>query len=816
MDNQWIVHKFGGSSVGTPDGFRRIAALLSDYKAQPFAVVVSALGGITDQLYGLMQTAIEQGSIAPGIAAVRERHLEHASALGLDLPDSMDADLEDIRDLLRAVQLTRHADQALADVIAGYGERWCARMMRDFLNANGFGTHCLEADEFIIAEDTGLGPEVDFPASRTLLEAQLPEQSQQLVVTGFIARKHDGRPRTLGRNGSDYSASIMARLLGAKEIHIWTDVPGVLSADPRIVAATRPVQTLTYDEAAELAYFGAKVLHPKTMVPAIAKSIPIHIGSTHEPHAPGTWIGPESQSTFAIKGITAINNVALINLEGAGLIGVPGTARRVFSRLELARISVVAISQASSEHSICIAIDASRIDDGEQVLRDEFAREIANGQVKGVRCETDVALVAVVGAAMAGHPGIAARFFDALTRCAINIKAIAQGSSEKNISAVVEKKDAERAVRAAHSAFCLSRQKVSVAVLGTGNVGAELIDQLKKQAGILADRMGIDLQIAAIANTRRLWLGYDQTAAYPEGGSPKVDLDAVFADLNNGESPHRAIIDCSASQQLAEQHARWLANGFHVVTANKKAKAGPMHWYRAIADACRTAQTDYGFEATVGAGLPIIGTLRDLIDTGDEILEIEGMLSGTLAYLFNRYDGQSSFADLVSGALDEGYTEPDPRDDLSGMDVARKLVILARELGATIEVDDIEVENLVHESLRDLDLSAYLAQMASQDDDFSARHASAAAQGKVLRYVARLVPGESARCSLAMLDSTHPFALASPTDNVVKFRTRRYDANPLIVQGPGAGREVTAAGVFGDLLRVVGALREVDRGTDVA
>ena len=813
MENQWIVHKFGGSSVGTPDGFRRIETLLSDYKDQRFAVVVSALGGITDQLYGLMEAAVAQHDVTSGIDAVRERHQAHAAALGLQPPEFLDSDLEDIKDLLRAVQLTRHADQALSDVIAGYGERWSARMMRDYLNDNGFGSHCLEADRFIVAEDTGLGPEVDFASSRTLLDNAMPENCQQLVVTGFIARRPDGRPRTLGRNGSDYSASIMARLLRAREIHIWTDVPGVLSADPRIVAATRPVQTLTYDEAAELAYFGAKVLHPKTMVPAIAKSIPIHIGSTHDPHAPGTWIGPESQSTFAIKGITSINNVALINLEGAGLIGVPGTARRVFSRLELAQISVVAISQASSEHSICIAIDASRVEDGERVLRDEFAREIANGQVKGVRCETDVALVAVVGAAMAGQPGIAARFFDALTRCAINIKAIAQGSSEKNISAVVEKKDADRAVRAAHSAFCLSRQKVSVAVLGTGNVGAELIDQLKKQSGILAERMGIDLQIAAIANTRKAWVGPDKTSAYPQDGADGVDLHAIFANLNNGESPHRAIVDCSASEQLASQHAQWLASGFHVVTANKKAKAGPMEWYRAIASACQKAQTDYGFEATVGAGLPIIGTLRDLIDTGDEILEIEGMLSGTLAYLFNRYDGESSFAKLVAGALDEGYTEPDPREDLSGMDVARKLVILARELGETLEVDDIGVENLVHESLREIDLADYMKKMATQDDEFARRHSQAAADGKVLRYVARLIPGESAQCSLAALDRTHPFALASPTDNVVKFRTRRYDANPLIVQGPGAGREVTAAGVFGDLLRVVGALREVDRGS---
>ena len=794
-----IVHKFGGTSLADAEAIARSVSLVCRWGEGPQAVVVSAMGGVTDTLLGLIEAASRRAGIDSTVEALVERHATAASSLDLPLPEIITRTRADLADLLHAVRLVGSADATLRDVVAGYGERWSAALFAAALAQQGRQVRVLDAATFLIARDDDMGPVVDWPASSELLAAQLPSPDHDLVVPGYVASYPDGRPRTLGRNGSDFSAAILARLLRAQTLRIWTDVPGVMSADPRLVPEARVLETLSYDEALELAYFGAGVLHPRTIAPAMEAGIDIHIGDGRHPDAPGTRIARDSRTSFAIKGITAIPAMALVTLTGAGLIGVPGTARRLFSCLERVGISVVMISQASSEHSICCAVPQASAQAAVETIQVEYATELAAGQVQGVSCDADAAVLAVVGSAMRGQPGVAARFFGALARCGINVKAIAQGGSERNITAAVAGDEAARAVRAVHAAFYLSPQTVSIGLIGTGHVGRALLDQLQEQAPRLEERFS--LRIRAVADSRRMMLG-EAIDRQPGEGDPAADLDALVDHVAAEHLPHAVLIDCTADDGIAERHADWLARGIHVVTPNKKGIAGGLDRYRRIREAARASGARYGCETTVGAGLPVIHTLRDLIDTGDRVIEIEGMLSGTLAWLFHGYDGSTSFAELVREAWQAGYTEPDPRDDLSGLDVARKLVILARELGLALEIANVPVESLIPDGLADGDVEAFLAALRAHDDAMAQRVRDARAEGGVLRFVARLDAGGQAAVGLTTVPLDHPFAQARTTDNVVRFRTRRYDANPLVVQGPGAGPEVTAAGVFADLLRL--------------
>ena len=808
------VHKFGGSSLADAGRIRHVAGLMLDADDERQIVVVSAMQGTTDALIGLADAAAHGRDWQAAFEALRQRHLDAADALldaRAETREWLDAQFSQLAELLRAVGLLRQPGRAAFERIQGMGEVLSSRLLHAHLRERGGDYALLDAREVLVVQPGELGVIVDWEASATRLAAWKQAHPQsRAIATGFVATSKDGLPTVLGRNGSDFSGAIFAALFEADELHIWSDVDGVLSADPRLVPEAVSLTAMSYQEACELAYFGAKVIHPQTMTPAIARGLPILMRNTFNPEFAGTRIDADGGAGGPVKGLTLNTNLALVSLEGAGLIGVPGTAERVFAALHAARVSVVMISQGSSEHSICSVVREGDADAARNVLLDEFTRELSSGQVQGVQRVPGISVLAAVGDGMAGTPGIAAQLFGALARARVNIRAIAQGASERNISVAIAAHDQTRALRAAHAAFWLSPQTVALAVIGPGKVGAALLDQLQAALPRLRSEANIDLRLRALATSNKLWLSEHRDSADWRTRMAETpvacELSAIASHLLDTHMPHAAIIDCSASNMVAAHYPEWLAAGIHVITPNKQAGAGPMERYEAIRAARTHSGARFRYEATVGAGLPVISTLRDLLDTGDELLAIDGIFSGTLAWLFNRFDGSVPFSELVREAHALGYTEPDPRDDLSGTDVARKLVILAREAGMRLSLSDVEVESLVPAALRDADRDAFMDGLASLDAPMLERLQAARERGCVLRYVARLERDGRAQVALQELPADHAFAHLRLTDNCVQFTTRRYRDNPLIVQGPGAGPEVTAAGVFSDLLRVAGSL----------
>jgi aspartokinase/homoserine dehydrogenase 1 len=817
----WVVHKFGGSSVADADCFRKVAAILESAPPGRLAVVLSACRGVTDALLRLVALAERQDEGFRGeLAQLRARHAAIAETLLTAASAQLylagfDRDCHDLSGILHAVKLTRAAARNVSDLIAGYGEIWSTRLFQRFFEERAQRpgpVQWLDARRVVVVEWGPLGPGIQWAESRANMAAVVPAQfSGTLIITGFIASDGRGVQTTLGRNGSDFSASIFGALLRAAEIQIWTDVDGVLSADPRRVPDATVIDSLSYSEAMELAYFGAKVIHPQTMAPAVKDGIPIWIRNTFAPGKIGTLICAQPSSALPVKGITSIERVALINLEGTGMIGVPGTAHRLFGALREEGISVILISQGSSEHSICCAIPQEQAERAATVVRRAFERELQEGQIQSVDIDPDLAILAVVGDGMAGTPGVAAKVFAALGTAGVNVRAIAQGASERNISAVVEGRSATRALRSVHAGLYLSPHTLSIGVIGPGTVGRVLLDQLASQSERLRRQARLELRVRGVLGSRRMLLE-DSGVELPrwraryEASAAAADLDRFVEHVRVDYLPHTVLVDCTASEAVAGRYADWLGAGIHVVTPNKKANSGPLAYYQSLQAARRAGASHYLYEATVGAGLPVVHTLRDLRETGDEITSIEGIFSGTLAYLFNVYDGGASFSSIVREARQRGFTEPDPRDDLSGMDVARKLIILGREMGLALELRDVQVESLVPAELERGSIEEFMRQLPRFDAAIAARLAAARARGKVLRYTGKLTAAGAATVGLQELEAAHPFANIALTDNVVRFATRRYCDNPLIVQGPGAGPEVTAGGVFADLLRLAAYL----------
>jgi bifunctional aspartokinase / homoserine dehydrogenase 1 len=810
-----IAHKFGGSSLADAARMRHVAQLLRDRDDDEQIVVVSAMHGVTDELIGLAQAAAANRVWRPQWDAVRARHFEAAHhLLGARAQPTLDwlgVNFDKLAELLHALSVLRIAGLETVDRISGLGEVFSSRLLHACLSLDSDDYALLDARNVLVVRQEELGVAVDWDATAPLLADWRGRNAQRrVIVTGYVARNHDGHATVLGRNGSDYSGAIFAALFQSQELHIWTDVDGVLTADPRLVPEAVALQALSYHEACELAYFGAKVIHPQTMTPAIARGLPILIRNTFKPEHPGTRIDADGDTAGPVKGLTLANDLALLNVEGAGMIGVPGTAERVFAALRTARVSVVMISQGSSEHSICCVVREAEAETAHAAITVAFTRELAAGQINGVQLTRGISVLAAVGDRMAGTPGVAARLFDALARSRVNVRAIAQGASERNISVALDSADATKALRAAHAAFYLSPQTISIGLIGPGKVGAALLEQLATAAPRLKREANLDLRLRAIATSRRMWLNdRGKSTRYDElmsGTGDACDLAAFAAHVQATHLPHAVIVDCSASDAVAAHYAGWLAAGIHVITPNKHAGAGDIQRYRSIRAAATTGAARFRYEATVGAGLPVIQTLRDLLDTGDELHAVEGIFSGTLAWLFNRFDGTAPFSSLIREAHAQGYTEPDPRDDLSGADVARKLVILAREAGWDMSLDDVIVENLVPKSLRSVDREQFMQRLHETDVAMAARLVGANAAGRVLRYVAHLDRSGRASVGLVELPRDHAFANIRLTDNIVQFSTKRYSANPLVVQGPGAGPEVTAAGVFADLLRVAASL----------
>ncbi len=809
------THKFGGSSLSDASCIRHVAELLHARDDTTQVVIISAMQGVTDAMIELTRRASSKSDWQVHWQMLRDRHLETADAL---LGESAGAtrqwlqtQFDELQRTLQALSVLGTSNADVLDPISGLGEVFSSKLVHACLQSIGADHALLDAREVLVVRREELGAAVNWDASAELLaEWRKRHPQQRIIVTGFVARDADGRATTLGRNGSDYSAAIFATLFDTQELHIWSDVDGVLSADPRLVPEAVTLNALSYHEACELAYFGARVIHPQTMTPAIARGLPVYIRNTFRPEHPGTRIDARGDATGPVKGLTLAGDLAMLNVEGAGMIGVPGTAERVFQALHAARVSVVMISQGSSEHSICCIVRQPQADIAHAAIATAFSRELESGQINGIQLTGNISVLAAVGDRMAGTPGTASRLFNALARARVNVRAIAQGASERNISVALDTRDATKALRAAHASFWLSPQTLSLGVIGPGKVGAALLDQLAAAAPRLKRDANLDLRVRAIAGSRRMWLddrGTDVADWHERIAMPgeDCDLDGLAAHVQTARLPHALIIDCTASDAVAEFYPKWLAAGIHVITPNKRAGAGPIERYRAI----RAAVADgarFRYEATVGAGLPVIQTLRDLLDTGDEILAVEGIFSGTLAWLFNRFDGSVAFSELLRDAHAQGYTEPDPRDDLTGADVARKLVILAREAGWNVSLEDVIVENLVPDALRELERDAFMQQLAAFDEPMAARLQAARASNTVLRYVARLDRSGSAHVGLAELPREHSFANIRLTDNIVQFTTQRYRDNPLVVQGPGAGPDVTAAGVFADLLRVAAAL----------
>ena len=816
MSTQWITHKFGGTSLADADSFGAVRDILlapTDFRQ---AVVVSAAAGVTDDLIDMVGMASNRDT---GYEDKAKRMREKQAALigqlvpgdvGKALLAQVDNEIDEIRGLLKTSWVMR-TSTSTTDAVAGYGELWSARLLAAFLADSGLDVAWMDAREVLVVNPAELASAVDWETSRANLDQWLSDcDTDTLVITGFVASDSQGSPTTLGRDGSDYSASIFAALLSSVEISIWTDVDGVLSADPRLVPDAKVLEELSYDEAMELAYFGAKVLHPAAMTPAIRDEIPIYIRNTFNPSAPGTRIHLQSRTDSPVKGFASIGAIALLNLEGSAMVGVPGISERLFGALRQAGVSVVMISQGSSEHSICFAIPENQAHLASSTIESVFETEQKQG-IQTLEVTDHCTILAVVGDTMSGTPGVAANLFGALARAGVNVRAIAQGSSERNISVVIDEADAAKALRAAHAGFYLSKQTLSIGLVGPGHVGSTFLDQLARRRDWLREEFGVDLRVRAICTTKKMIV--DEAAIelprwrerLAEEGEP-ADLDGLPGYVHTESVPHAVIIDCTASEEVGSRYLDWLSSGIHVITPNKRANSGTLDYYRSLREQGRRADAHYLYETTVGAALPILQTLRDLVQTGDEIQGIEGILSGTLSYLFNNCDGTKPFPRIVREAWEKGYTEPDPRDDLSGMDVGRKVVILAREIGMDLSLSDLEIGGLVPEGLEVGSVNEFLDRLGDHDDEMLDLVEKARSRGEVLRFVGSITPEKGCSVALRSYSADHPFARIQLTDNIVQFRTRRYKDNPLVVQGPGAGPEVTAGGVFADLLRLASYL----------
>ncbi len=812
----WVVHKFGGTSVANADRYRDVSKIISQDHASRKGVVVSAMSGVTDALIALVQGAkTRDEQYLEKVEALKLKHFQTIDAL---LPDGssmidglkkiIEADFNDIKEVLRGVWLSRTASNQTIELISGYGEIWSAQFLNALLQSQGKNSTWLDARTVLTVIPSDANVNVDWNISREKIAEWLKKSSHEFVViTGFVASTQEGIPTTLRRNGSDYSGSIFGSLLNASTITIWTDVDGILTADPRLVPDAVLLEDISYNEATELAYFGAKVVHPSTMAPAIEKKIPIWIRNTFRPHLPGTKIHEKSESKLPVKGFSIINQIALINVEGTGMIGVPGVANRLFGSLREVNVSVVMISQASSEHSICFAIPQSQSKIAKETVEKAFFAELHHGQIQTVSVKENCSILAAVGDNMVEKPGSASTFFSALAHSGVSVRAIAQGSSERNISAVIDESDAKKALRAVHSGFYLSNQTISVGIIGAGLIGSTLLSQIESQMARLKKEFKIDLRVRGIMNSKKMLIDQQDIPlnswkAWMETKSIPSQIDTFVENVRADHIPHCVLIDCTSNEEIARQYPKWMKMGFHIITPNKKSNTGSMELYREIRSVAQEKNRRFLYETTVGAGLPIINTLQDLLHTGDRVLQIEGIFSGTLSYLFNTFSKNKPFSETVKEAKRLGYTEPDPRDDLSGTDVARKLIILARECGMNVNLEDVQVQSLVPDFLKSMDASTYLSRLVEQDAEMLAKLEHATQNGEVLRFVGIIPENRMPRVELKSYPATHPFARISGSDNIVAFKTSRYHDQPLIVQGPGAGPEVTAAGVFSDLLRL--------------
>ncbi|QKG58553.1 bifunctional aspartate kinase/homoserine dehydrogenase I [Hymenobacter sp. BRD128] len=810
------VLKFGGTSVASAENIGKVIAIVTSALAHgPVALVVSALGGTTDALISIGRTAAAGNeAFRQTLRQLEARHLTAAEAL---LPDA--ASQTEIQPWLTAqfTELALLADGIFAlgelsprtlDRLMSYGELLSSRLVVAAFQARGIAAAWADSRQLIRTNSRfGMALVEEAATERQVRQFQAETTESLWVAPGFIAADAEGHTTTLGRGGSDYTAAILAAALGAEKLEIWTDVSGMLTADPRLVRSARPIARISYEEAMELSHFGAKVLYAPTVQPVRRRSIPLWIKNTFAPADYGTLVEvAPPPSIGVVRGLSSIGHLALLNLEGSGMVGVPGFSARLFAALARARINVVLITQSSSEHSICVGVSEGDVPAAQEVVNEEFAAEIAAGRLEPLRPETGLAIVALVGDNMRNHPGISGRLFSALGHNGVNIRAIAQGASERNISTVIRADDVRKAINVLHEEFFEATYKqVNLFILGPGNVGGKLLGQLAQQQAYLREKLSLDLRVVAIANSRhclvsdeggldlRTWPG-DLDAA------PKLSLAELTQLIISKNLRNSIFVDVTANPAAAGQYAPLLAKSVAVVACNKIAASDTYATYRQLKQLAQDFNTKYLFETNVGAALPVIGTLGDLTRSGDVVRRMQAVLSGTLNFVFNNYDGTRPFAAVVAQAQAEGYTEPDPRLDLNGSDVARKILILAREAGQQLEMSDVANESFLPASCLAGDVAAFYEQLAVHEPHFRALYDAAASQGKRLKFVAQYADG-NASVGLQQIAPGHDLYELRGKDNVVLFYTDRYPEQPLVVKGAGAGAEVTASGVFADIIR---------------
>jgi aspartokinase/homoserine dehydrogenase 1 len=815
------ILKFGGTSINTADRVRNVLEIIEravKRNRRKVAVVFSAFGGVTDQLLVMSALAAEhQEKYRDSFMTLKKRHTDavkhligskrRETVLGTVLEM-----LEELRDTVHGVYLVRECSLKTRDYILSFGERLSAFIISEAIKERGIDAEYCDSRPIVKTDDAFGSARVDLNATYRNIRARFANRKPVQMVTGFIGSTLDEETTTLGRGGSDYTASLFGAALEVQEIEIWTDVDGVMTADPRKVEKAFPVPCLSYEEAMELSHFGARVIYPPSIQPGMEKNIPIRILNSYHPEFEGTVIGRKAPSPFLIRGISSIDDIALLLVEGGGMFGVVGFASRLFGALARNRINLILISQASSEHSICLAVDPHAAKTAKKVIEEEFAVELETKKLEPVVIESHASIIAVVGENMRRQPGISARLFQTLGKNGVNVLAIAQGSSELNISVVVPKPDVAKSLNALHDAFFLSGAKtVNLFILGTGLIGGTLLAQMRAHRETLLKAHALDLRVVGLGNIDRM--AFDKNGIAIQSWKERLDSSperiqvAQFAGrMRHMNLPNSIFVDCTGSEKVVEFYGEILNGNISIVTPNKIANSGPYERYRRLRETAFRRGVKFLYETNVGAGLPVINTLNDLLASGDAILKIEAVLSGTLSYIFNSFKGDRTFSRVVREAKSKGLSEPDPREDLSGRDFARKLLILARETGLPLEPGDVRVERILPEKCRRApSIEAFFRELEKCDRDFEARRRAAEAEGKTLRFIGTLENGK-AGVSLVDVGPDHPFYHLSGSDNMIVFTTERYRERPLVIKGPGAGAEVTAAGVFADILRIANFL----------
>lgn len=812
------VLKFGGSSVGNPEAVENVISVIASNKDENggLVVIVSAFKGVTDQLFNVAELASEgNDDYQVTLGEIEQRHI---SAIRKHIPAKNQSDvitnfkitLNELEDVLQGVSLVHELTKKTLDFIVGFGERFSALVLTACLNSRGIKAMYTDTRQLIKTDENFGEARVQTAHTYNNIKSFVESNSGSVVVaTGFISSTNKNESTTLGRGGSDYTAALFGAALTADQIEIWTDVDGLMTADPRKVKRAFPVKNASYEEAMELSHFGAKVIYPPTIQPALKSGIPIIIRNTFKPESPGTLIKKHvDKQGSIIRGISSIDDVALITIKGSGMIGVSGVASRIFNALAGRQINIILITQSSSEHTVTLAVSPNQAESARAAVQEEFDAELKKDAIDEIRIEKDLSIIAVVGDNMRQIPGIAGRVFNALGRNGINIVAIAQGSSERNISFVVNRNNERKAMNTLHDAFFLSGVKsVNLYMVGVGLIGGTLLKLIAEQAQILYDNYQIDINLKGVSNSRKMLLDEDSIplsnwSEMLDLSEENMDLEKFVDGMIEMNLPNSIFLDCTASIEIQKVYEKILSKSISIVTPNKKANSSSQEFFDLLQNTASRHNCAFRYETNVGAGLPLIGTMHELVTTGDSVDRIEGVLSGTLSYIFNNFDGSVPFSEIVKSAREKGYTEPDPREDLNGYDVGRKLLILARVAGYKLEFNDVEIENLVPEAVRDVkSADEFLARLKDHDDEFEELRSEAEKKGKKLCYIARFEDGKP-KVSLERIGEEHPFYNLSGSDNIIALYTRHYNETPMVIQGPGAGAYVTAGGIIADLLRV--------------